>query len=83
MVWGVWDIVIFWFPGALGNCCFFSTASSPKGGQRVLDVYRPCTSLPAGPTVRANRAAPLPLQKGVSGCWTHKASLYKNTRWPH
>ena len=45
----VWRSGILWFFGFLGFWeieFFFLTASFPKGGQRVLDVHRPCTETP-------------------------------------
>ena len=41
---GYCDFLVSWRSGI-----FFSTASFPKGGQRVLVVHRPCTETPAGP----------------------------------
>ena len=41
---GYCDFLVSWGSGKLSF--FFLTASFPKGGQRVLDVHRPCTETP-------------------------------------
>jgi hypothetical protein len=68
VVWRVGEIVIFFclFAGGVGNCDFvFAKLGMDVCKQTFLLVLFPAA----------------PLQKAVSGCWTQKLSLYRNTCW--
>ena len=93
VVWGGWDIVIFWFPGVLGF--LFSPPPFQKGvsgcwSYIVLVQKHPLAPPAPGKALECSTqmwhflTAYTPLRYGcaVSGCWTHKASLYRNTCWP-
>ena len=83
MVWGVWDIVIFWFPGALGNCVFFfHRLLSKKGVSGYWTYIVLAQAYPLAPLWELTELPPVLCQRGSAGVGRTKRPCTKTPAGP-